>query len=205
MSYFVEACCPSLEAVRHAVAAGAGRIELCERLEVGGVTPSESLISAALQEAGDVPVNVLIRPREGNFVYSEKEVATMLESISLCRALGVNGVVVGALRADGSVDTACCEKLMAAARPLDVTFHRAMDEAADIAAALEDVIALGAQRILTSGGCATAYEGRFVIRELIGLARGRILIMPGCGLRPGNIDEVARVTGASEFHGSSLL
>lgn len=205
MKYFIEACCPTLESVRHAVAAGAGRIELCEQLEVGGVTPSETLIRAALQAAGDVPVNVLIRPRSGDFVYTQAEVEQMLESIRLCRALGVNGVVVGALTADGDVDKATTARLISAARPLSITFHRAFDEARDLPAALEDIIGLGAHRILTSGGRPTAYEGRYVLRDIIALAAGRITIMPGCGVHPSNIDIIASVTGASEFHGSRLL
>ena len=205
MSYFIEACCPSLESVRHAVLSDAGRIELCERLEVGGVTPSEPLIREALQAAGSVPVNVLIRPREGDFMYPEEEVNRMLESIRQCRELGVNGVVVGALKADGSVDRETMQRLMAAAGPLSVTFHRAFDEAWDLKAALEDIIGLGARRILTSGGKATAYEGRFVLRELVKQAAGRIVIMPGCGINPGNIGEIAAVTGASEYHGSRIL
>lgn len=205
MSYFIEACCPSLDSVRHAVASGANRIELCERLEVGGITPSEALIRAALQAAGSIPVNVLIRPREGSFVYSEAEVGRMLQSVGLCKDLGVNGVVIGALTPDGAVDKATCARLISAARPLGITFHRAIDEAADIFAALEEVIALGADRILTSGGHPTAYEGRFILRDLVARAAGRITIMPGCGVRPGNIDEIASVTGAAEFHGSSIL
>lgn len=205
MSYFIEACCPSLDSVRHAVAAGANRIELCERLEVGGITPSEELLRATLQAAGSIPVNVLIRPREGNFVYREAEVRQMLQSIGLCKELGVNGVVIGALTPSGSVDKETTALLISAARPLGITFHRAIDEAADIFAALEEVIALGADRILTSGGCPTAYEGRFILRDLVARAAGRITIMPGCGVRPGNIAEIASVTGAAEFHGSSLL
>ena len=205
MKYFVEACCPSLDSVRHAADAGANRIELCERLEVGGVTPSEALIRTALQAAGSIPVNVLIRPREGNFVYSEAEVGQMLQGVGLCKDMGVNGVVIGALTPDGTVDKATCARLISAARPLSITFHRAMDETADIFTALEDIIALGADRILTSGGRPTAYEGRFVLRDLVARAAGRITIMPGCGVRPGNIDEIASVTGAAEFHGSSIL
>jgi copper homeostasis protein len=231
MKPFCEVCCPSLEAVAGAVAAGAGRIELCERLEVGGVTPSESLIKDALAVAGTVPVNVLVRPREGDFVYSEEETAQMLESIALCRALGASGVVIGALRSDGSVDMSLMRRLVAAARPvaarpaaaaasataavdtagpgvlrpLSVTFHRAFDECSDPFAALEDIISLGIDRLLTSGHCANAWEGRFVLKELVERAAGRIVIMPGCGITPANLDEIAAITAATEFHGSRIL
>ena len=205
MSYFIEACCPDIESVRRAVKAGANRIELCEQLEVGGVTPSLQLIESALAEAGNVPVNVLIRPRDGDFVYSAGEVEKMLLSIKECRREGVNGVVIGALNADGSVDTATVSRLVKEAGPMDITFHRAFDESPDLVRALEDIIGLGGiKRILTSGGCPTAYQGRFVLRDLVVQASGRIGIMPGCGVIPSNIEEIATVTGAGEFHGSRL-
>ena len=204
MSYFIEACCPDIESVRRAVRAGAKRIELCEELEIGGVTPSASLIRSAMDAAGKVPVNVLIRPRGGNFVYSPEEVEQMLQSIRDCKTAGLNGVVIGALRYDGSVDTDTLSRLVSEAGSLDITFHRAFDESSDLTKALEDIVGLGIRRILSSGGCPTAYEGRFVLRELILQAAGRISIMPGCGIRASNIEEIASVTGAKEFHGSKL-
>lgn len=204
MSYFIEACCPDLSSVRTAVQAGAGRIELCEELGIGGVTPSETFLRQALDVAGDVPVNVLVRPRGGNFVYTPDEVEQMLRSIRMCRAAGANGVVIGALLADGSVDIGTVSRLVHEAEGLDITFHRAFDESADLAKALEDIIGLGIKRILTSGGCPTAYLGRFVLRDLVMQAAGRITIMPGCGILPSNLNEIAAVTGATEFHGSKL-
>ena len=205
MKLFCEVCCPTHDAVARAVAAGAGRIELCERLEVGGVTPSEALIREALAIAGDIPVNVLIRPREGNFVFNEEEAAQMLASRELCKRLGVNGVVIGALRPDGSVDMALMRRLMEAAWPLSITFHRAFDECSDVFTALEDIISLGIDRLLTSGHCADAWEGRFVLCDLVARAAGRIVIMPGCGITPANLSEIAATTRAAEFHGSRIL
>ena len=205
MNYFIEACCPSLESVRHAVRAGANRIELCEQLEIGGVTPSVSLISSALDAAGNVPLNVLIRPRGGNFVYSPAEAEQMLDSIRACKLAGVNGVVIGALKTDGTIDTETVSMLVREAGSMDITFHRAFDESTDLKRAVEDIIGLGIKRILTSGGCPTAYLGRFVLKDLVIQSAGRIIIMPGCGVRPSNIAEIASVTGAKEFHGSSLL
>ena len=202
---FREVCCPSLDAVVRAVAAGADRIELCERLEVGGVTPSEYLVKDALAVAGTVPVNVLVRPCEGNSVYSEEEGGKMLESIEFYKALGVNGVVVGALLPDGSVDMALMRQLVAAARPLNITFHRAFDECRDPFEALEDIISLGIDRLLTSGHSTDAWEGRFILRELVQRAAGSIVIMPGCGITPANLPEIAAITGATEFHGSRIL
>ena len=205
MRLFCEVCCPSLDAVAKAVGAGADRIELCERLEVGGVTPYEALIRDALAAAGPVPVNVLIRPREGDFVYSEDEAGQMLESIALCKEIGMNGVVIGALWPDGSVDMELMRRLVAAARPLSITFHRAFDECRAPFAALEDIISLGIDRLLTSGHCADAWEGRFILKELVERAAGRIVIMPGCGITPANLPELAAITCATEFHGSRIL
>lgn len=204
MPYFVESCCPSLEAVRRAVQAGAGRIELCEDLSCGGVTPSEELIRASLAVAGQIPVNVLVRPRPGDFVYSRDEVRQMLDSIELCKQLGVNGVVMGALTHEGKVDVETMRLLLTRSRPLAVTFHRAFDVCQDPASALEELIGLGIERLLTSGHCANAFEGRFALKRLVEQAAGRIVIMPGCGITPSNLAEIASVTGASEFHGSKL-
>ena len=125
MSYLIESCCPSLEHVRRAVQAGTGRIELCEDLSSGGITPSEELIRKALAAAGDIPIHVLIRPRAGEFVYSEAEIAQMVESIRLCKRLGVSGVVIGALTPEGEVDVPQMRRLLKVARPLHLTFHRA--------------------------------------------------------------------------------
>ena len=204
MSLLREACCPSLEAVLAAGRTGACRIELCERLEIGGVTPSEALLRAALA-ATDLPVNVLVRPRGGDFVYDEAEVESMLDSIRLCRALGANGVVIGALTPSGAVDLPVMRRLVAAAKGgLSVTFHRAFDETADPSAALEDIIALGCDRLLTSGHAPDAFAGRAQIGALVRQAAGRIVVMAGCGVRPGNIGQIARETGAPEFHSSCI-
>lgn len=205
MSPFVEVCCPSLESVRRAVQAGANRIELCERLEVGGVTPSLQLIADALAAAGEIPINVLVRPREGDFVYSSKEVDEMIDSIRFCKLSGVNGVVIGALTADGDIDLDLMKTLVREARPLEITFHRAFDQCRDVKTALEDVISLGVERLLTSGHCIDAYEGKYALKELVKLASGRIIVMPGCGITSANLEDIASVTGASEFHGSRLL
>ena len=203
MKYFREACCTSLEAVLAAERTGAQRVELCERLEVGGVTPSEPLLRSVLG-ATHLPVNVLVRPRGGDFVYTEEETQAMLEAIRLCRELGVNGVVIGALTSAGEVDLPLMRRLIAAARPLSVTFHRAFDETADPLAALEDVIALGCDRLLTSGHAPDAFTGRALIGELVRRAAGRIVVMAGCGVRPGNIAEIARACAAPEYHSSCV-
>lgn len=201
MNLLREACCPTLEAVKAAPAAGAGRIELCERLDVGGVTPSEAFLREALASTR-LPIHVLVRPREGDFVYSEAEVEAMLSSIALCRRCGAAGVVIGALDAGGRVDIPVMKRLMEASEGLSVTFHRAFDESADPMQALEDIIGLGCDRLLTSGHAPDAFSGRFLIARLVRRAAGRIIVMPGRGVRSSNLSALAETTGAVEFHSS---
>ena len=203
--YFREACCPSAEAAGIAAKNGASRVELCESLEIGGVTPSQKMMEQVLKENPGLCVNVLVRPRGGDFIFSEDEIQTMLKDIRLCKSLGVNGVVIGALRPDGGVDMACMRRLIEEARPLSITFHRAFDECSDVRDCLEDVIALGCDRLLTSGHEKNALEGRFTIAELVKQAAGRIIIMAGCGVRPSNINIIAESTKAEEYHSSTLL
>lgn len=203
--YFREACCPSAEAAGIAAKNGASRVELCESLEIGGVTPSQKMMEQVLKENPGLCVNVLVRPRGGDFIFSEDEIQTMLKDIRLCKSLGVNGVVIGALRPDGGVDMACMHRLIEEARPLSITFHRAFDECSDVRDCLEDVIALGCDRLLTSGHEKNALEGRFTIAELVKQAAGRIIIMAGCGVRPSNINIIAESTKAEEYHSSTLL
>ena len=203
--YFREACCPSAEAAGIAAKNGASRVELCESLEIGGVTPSQKMMEQVLKENPGLCVNVLVRPRGGDFIFSEDEIQTMLKDIRLCKSLGVNGAVIGALRPDGGVDMACMRRLIEEARPLSITFHRAFDECSDVRDCLEDVIALGCDRLLTSGHEKNALEGRFTIAELVKQAAGRIIIMAGCGVRPSNINIIAESTKAEEYHSSTLL
>ena len=203
--YFREACCPSAEAAGIAAKNGASRVELCESLEIGGVTPSQKMMEQVLKENPGLCVNVLVRPRGGDFIFSEDEIQTMLKDIRLCKSLGVNGVVIGALRPDGGVDMACMRRLIEEARPLSITFHRAFDECSNVRDCLEDVIALGCDRLLTSGHEKNALEGRFTIANLVKQAAGRIIIMAGCGVRPSNINIIAESTKAEEYHSSTLL
>lgn len=204
--YMIETCCESIEAVRRALEAGTDRIELCEDLAEGGVTPSEGLLRHALILASSrgVPVNVLVRPRAGDFVYSEAEVLQMISDIQLCKRLGASGLVLGALKSDGSVDGETMRRLIGEARPLPVTFHRAFDVSADPESALEEIIGLGCERLLTSGHEADAFAGRFRLAALVSQARGRIIVMPGCGITPDNLPLLAAATLATEFHGSRL-
>ena len=204
MEYFLESCCTDVEQIRRAQEAGARRIELCEKLAVGGVTPSAELLKAAISVA-TVPVNVLVRPRGGDFVFSAAEADTMLRDIERCREAGAAAVVIGALDSRGDVDMPLMRRLCDAASGMSVTFHRAFDVCADPLAAFEDVLALGCDRLLTSGHESDAFKGRFFIAELVERAAGRIIVMPGCGVRRSNIARIAADTGAVEFHASSAF
>lgn len=200
---FLECCCTSFEEAVEAGIGGARRVELCSNLETGGLTPPMEMVRKTVETCRSMDINVLIRPRGGNFVYNEEEILQMTASIDECKALGVNAVVIGALLPDGQIDKVTMQKLIEKARPMQVTFHRAFDECADPLEALEDIIALGCERLLTSGHEADAYTGRSLIAELIKNASGRIVIMAGCGVRPHNIALIEKETGAVEFHSSS--
>ena len=202
MEYFLESCCTDVEQIRRAQEAGARRIELCEKLAVGGVTPSAELLKAAISVA-TVPVNVLVRPRGGDFVFSAAEADTMLRDIELCREAGAAAVVIGALDSRGDVDMPLMRRLCDAASGMSVTFHRAFDVCADTLAAFEDVLALGCDRLRTAGNESDAFKGRGFIAELVERGAGRIIVMPGCGVRRSNIARIAADTGAVEFHASS--
>lgn len=181
---------------------GADRIELCSALELGGLTPSHGQIALA-RERLRIPLYVLIRPRAGDFLYGDLEGETMQRDIETCAALGCDGVVLGALDAQGNVDMPRCRALIAAAGALGVTFHRAFDLSRDPARALEDIAALGCERVLTSGAQASAMEGTALIRALVTQAAGRLAIMPGAGITAQNIAALAAATGAREFHASA--
>ena len=202
MSKVVEICTASLASALAAQAGGAHRIELCQNLEQGGITPSYGLIKQVLAEVS-LPVFVLIRPRPGGFVYSAAELAIMRADIALCRDLGCAGVVLGALDAAGRVARADCQALIEQAGPLGITFHRAFDVCADQAQALEEIIDLGCQRVLTSGGQPSAEAAQPQLAALVTQAAGRIAIMPGAGITASNIRTLAASTGAQEFHASA--
>jgi len=198
----LEIAANSLASALAAQEGGAARIELCAALELGGLTPSPAQI-ALVRESLSIPVHVLVRPRAGDFAYSDEEHRTMLADIAHCAAAGCDGVVVGALTADGDVDVARCRELVAVADGLDLTFHRAIDVCRDPAAALEAAIELGFARVLSSGGAASAPAGSARLRRLVEQAGDRIAVMPGAGIDAGNIAALAAATGAREFHASA--
>jgi len=198
----LEVAANSVASALAAQAGGAGRVELCSALELGGLTPSHATIAMA-RERLRIPLYVLIRPRAGDFLYDDDECEAMRRDIETCVALGCDGVVLGVLDADGNVDMGRCYGLLAAAGHLGITFHRAFDLVRDPRRTLDDVIALGCERVLTSGGQARAPEGAALIRELVAQAGGRIAIMPGAGVTADNLAALAAATGAREFHASA--
>lgn len=197
----LEVCCGDQRSVLAAYRAGAQRVEICSALSVGGLTPSVGVMRAARRWEG-LTKHVLIRPREGDFCYSEAEVAVMLDDIAVAKAEGMDGVVIGALLPDGRIDEAATARMIAAARPMSVTFHRAFDRSHDLVENLEVLIRLGADRVLTSGGAATAMAGCEQLRLLVEQAAGRIVVLPGAGVHEENGVALLRATGATELHGS---
>ena len=256
----IESCCTTLEQALSAQARGAGRIELCTDLSVGGVTPPRDLVERVVNSLS-IPVNVLIRPappetdagvflsrkhatlgtvrgrgpsaawegssearRSGretqsvadgagrimgfeaeDFVYADKDIAQMIEEIAFCKSVGAAGIVVGALTPSGAVDLVAMQRLVAAALPLPVTFHRAFDVCTqDPFDALETLITLGCARLLTSGMALTAWEGRGLLSRLVRRANGRLIVMPGKGVTPANLPALFAFTRAHEYHGTQL-
>ena len=184
--------------------AGANRIELCANPNEGGTTPSYGMIALA-RETTSIQLFPIIRPRGGDFLYTDAEFESMVDDVRQCGLLGCDGVVIGMLAEDGTVDVARCAELMRHAGSMQVTFHRAFDRVSDPISSLEDVIALGCSRILTSGLRPNVDLGKSMLRTLVEAAGNRIAIMPGSGIRAANILELAKFTGAKAFHSSARV
>jgi copper homeostasis protein len=199
MNFKLEICVDSIESAISAQSAGADRVELCSNLMEGGTTPGLGTI-ASVRDSLSIALNVLIRPRGGDFLYSDAEYDIMRRDIDICGEIGVDGIALGILRTDGEIDVERTKKLIEIAYPMGVTFHRAFDMCTDPFKGLEHIIDSGAQRLLTSGQENKAESGVGLIRQLTELAGNRIIIMPGSGINENNISSIARETGAQEFH-----
>ena len=213
MNFKLEICCADPHSLRAAIAGGAHRIELCQALNVDGITPSAGMIQLAVNSGIDV--HVLIRPREGGFVYSEDEVDCMIYDIKMARKLGAKGVVIGALTPEGDIDIQACHRMVeAAGNKMHITFHRAFDVCRNPEEALLEIHALGCDRLLTSGQAPTAEEGIPLLKKLVaetktlepregsGVRGSKLRIMPGAGVTPQNAARIIKETGATELHGS---
>ena len=203
MSLIFEVCVDSAEAAMAAQEGGAHRVELCSDLLEGGLTPSHGTIRVA-RERLRIAVMAMVRPRGGDFCYTGTEFAVMREDLLAAKAMGVDGVVFGLLNPDGTVDRERTAELIALARPLSVTFHRAFDVTRDPFEALDTLIALGVERVLTSGQEPSVLEGLDLIVELVRRAAGRIIVMPGGGITARNVGRISAACGASELHFASL-
>jgi len=202
----LEVCANSITSALAAQDGGAARVELCENLYEGGTTPSHGEILLVRKQL-HIKLYVLIRPRGGDFLYTDLEFDIMLADAKFCIEAGCDGIVIGILNTDGSIDKERCAKLVQMAKPfgVGVTFHRAFDMCADMYQAMEDIIEIGCERILTSGGKSTAMEGARVIANLIKRAAGRIVIMPGSGVSEKNVADLVQFTGAVEVHSSARV
>lgn len=198
----LEVCAGDIDSVYAAAEGGASRVELCSALGEGGVTPSAGFIREARKVKG-LGLNVLIRPRGGDFVYTPQEVDCMVADIEQCRREGADAVVIGALTPEGDIDMDACRRMVDAAKGMSVTFHRAFDMCRDARKGLEDIIALGCDRILTSGQAPSAAQGVEMLAELHRLAAGRIVIMAGAGVNASNAGKILREGLADELHASA--
>ncbi|KZC06017.1 PREDICTED: copper homeostasis protein cutC homolog [Dufourea novaeangliae] len=198
----MEICIDSLESARNAIEGGAKRLEVCSALSEGGLTPTPGLVKK-IKSFSPIPVYAMLRLRAGNFVYIEEDTEVMLQDLKILKDHGADGFVFGALTLNGKINVDLCEEVLSEASPLSVTFHRAFDEVNDPMRAVETLIELGFERILTSGQKDTAKEGLELIQKLVQVAQDRIIIMPGSGITKDNIFEIKITSGAKEFHASA--
>ncbi|WP_439152239.1 copper homeostasis protein CutC [Winogradskyella sp.] len=199
----LEICANSYQSAKNAKEAGAHRIELCQELSVGGITPSFCLLKQVTENLS-IPVFVLIRPRGGNFIYSDDEFKIMKQDIQVCKDLGFQGIVSGVLSNDQAIDIKRTQELIALSRPLEFTFHRAFDEVKNHKEALQQLIDIGVERVLTSGKEKSAEEGLEVLKELNEIANGRITILAGGGINAKNAIKFKNA-GLKEIHASASL
>lgn len=202
--YILECCVDSVESAIHAATGGASRLELCANLIIGGTTPDVALVKE-IRKYSDIRIHALIRPRFGDFCYTEHEMEIMKSQICALKEAGVEGVVIGVLDVDGNLDISKMKELMQEARGLSVTLHRAFDMCKDPFQALEEAISLGVHTILTSGQKASAWEGRELLCQLIKQADGRIDIMAGAGISASVIEKLIPVTTGTSYHMSGKI
>ncbi|MCF6464014.1 copper homeostasis protein CutC [Clostridium sp. Cult1] len=204
MDILREACVGNFVEAKRAYELGAHRIELCDNLEEGGTTPSYGTVKLC-KETLDIPINVIIRPRGGDFVYTEDEISIMEQDIEICKELKVDGIVIGALTKDNNIDIKTIKRLLKKAEDLSITFHMAFDEIEDKKTGLDRLIELGIDRVLTKGGQGKAIDNQSQLKELVDYAGDRIIILAGGGVTQCNYKELVRNTGVKEVHGRKIV
>lgn len=200
----LEACVESIEEAIKAQSLGAHRIELCNNLRIGGTTPTEETIKAVKQNLS-IPIMVMIRPRGGNYVYTPGEIAAMKKDIELCKQVGVQGVVLGVLHPDNTIDLELTAELIKVAHPMDVTFHKAIDDCQNILCEFDKILHLNVNRVLTSGGSATAMDGWEVMNKMIDRSQGKVKIIAAGKITKANLNEHVKLIHTDEFHGKLIV
>ncbi len=200
----IEACVENINEAMRAESLGADRIELCENLKVGGTTPSAGTIATAKQIL-NIPIMVLIRPRGGNFIYSKNEIDVIKHDIEVCKEIGVQGVVIGALTREHTVDLGLTRELIALAKPLEVTFHKAIDKTFNILEEFNNLLTTDVDRVLTSGGSKTAFDGRDIINEMVKLAEGKVKVISAGKIHYSDLPKLKKIIHAEEFHGKKIV
>lgn len=197
-SFLVECCANSIQSAINGQIGGANRIELCTHLEVGGITPKREQIIKA-KNVLSIPIRLLIRPRSGDFIFSKDELLQMISDINFCKKLGYEGVVIGALHKDGSINKEQTKAMVSAAKPMRITFHRAFDQGNNLSQNLEDVVACGCDSLLTAGQSDNVIDGISNLQQLVKLAKGRIAIFAGSGVNYTNVEALYKI-GIRNFH-----
>ena len=200
----IEACVENINEAIRAEAQGAHRVEICENLIIGGTTPSAGTIAIA-KKVLNIPIMVLIRPRGGDFVYSDLEVEIMKHDIQVCKQIGIDGVVLGTLTEENTINTELLNELVNLAKPLDVTFHKAIDETIDIVGEFKRLLAYQIDRILTSGGAETVYEGQQTINEMARLSDEKIKIIAAGKIHQSDLSNLQKIIKTNEFHGKKIV
>lgn len=200
----IEACVENINEAMRAEALGADRIELCENLKVGGTTPSAGTIAIA-KKTLNIPIMVLVRPRGGNFIYSKNEIDVIKHDINVCKEIGVQGVVIGTLTREHAIDLELIRELTALARPLEVTFHKAIDKTFNILEEFTKLLTTDVDRVLTSGGSKTAFDGRDIINEMVKLADGKVKVISAGKIYHSDLPELRKLIHGEEFHGKKIV
>ena len=200
----IEACAGNINEAVRAEALGAQRVEICENLRVGGTTPSAGTIAIA-KNTLKIPIMVLIRPRGGNFIYSQNEIDIMKHDIKLCKKIGIAGVVIGALTKEHTIDVDLVNELIQIARPMSVTFNKAIDETFNILEEFKNLLKTDVDRVLTSGGAKTAFDGRDIINEMVHISNGKIKIISAGKVHHSDLQKLEKIINAKEFHGKKIV